>query len=181
MWYGRYTLSHTGILPVLQASSTPPPVSSSSLESLDSFPSLLLHRPLLLFPGNRGRKKQPLHLDWGGEIYGVLQHFICQQWCRDTNHLSSLFIVGSAFFTTNYYLHSFCFWVFFPLCKLMGCLWWLTKLWMWLLFVSLADFSGFCMMVRITLWGVLCKACYMSSYQLSTMSPSCLPSTDYNA
>lgn len=56
------------VLPVLQASSAPPPVSSSSLACLDSFRCLLRHPRLRLFPGNHGRRRRSPHLEGEGAL-----------------------------------------------------------------------------------------------------------------
>lgn len=77
--------------PVLPASSTPPPASSSSLEFLGSFLlplHLLCHLlSLLLFPKNCSKENQALHLVLGREPKNKQKKFIFI-WChRDTDRL----------------------------------------------------------------------------------------------
>lgn len=65
------------VLPVLQASSAPPPVSSSSLACPDSFRRLLPHPRLRLFPGNHGKRRRSPHLEGEGAL-DVIFFFVFQ-------------------------------------------------------------------------------------------------------
>lgn len=56
------------VLPALQASSAPPPVSSSSLACRDSFRRLLRPPRLRLFPGNHGKRRRSPHLEGEGAL-----------------------------------------------------------------------------------------------------------------